>query len=111
MVIDGRRWRRTDPGIDERTRRALVDELMSARRAVKAAKSAADDDEIAVARGRVNDAKIALGERGPSWWEPVSPADLHVRRTAAMSALAEAEDLEGLLDGLHLDLLASRSSG
>lgn len=36
VIIDGRRWRATDPSIPERFRQELVDELMSARRAVKA---------------------------------------------------------------------------
>jgi len=61
LVIDGRRWRRTDPAIPEALRTELVGELMAARRAVQA--GAAD------ARARVHDAKVALGERGEPWWE------------------------------------------
>ncbi|WP_091228355.1 DUF3253 domain-containing protein [Microbacterium sp. 3J1] len=61
MIIDGRRWRATDPSIPEGFRQELVDELMAARRAVKAS----EDD----ARRRVQDAKTALGERGVPWWE------------------------------------------
>src|SRR5690606_25297412 len=61
VVVDGRRWRATDPGIPEKVRQELVDELMSARRAVR--------DGEPGARGRVQDAKVALGERGPKWWE------------------------------------------
>ena len=62
LVIDGRRWRRTDPAIPEALRAELVGELMAARRAVK---EGAPD-----ARTRVHDAKVALGERGEPWWEP-----------------------------------------
>ena len=36
FVIDGRRWRATDPSIPDSFRQELVDELMDARRAVKA---------------------------------------------------------------------------
>ncbi|MBM6401393.1 DUF3253 domain-containing protein [Phycicoccus sonneratiae] len=61
LVIDGRRWRATDPGIPERLRAELVAELMDARRAVRA--------EGDAARHRVQDAKVALGERGEPWWD------------------------------------------
>ena len=61
IVVDGRRWRASDPGIPPALRQELVDELMDARRAVRDAESA---DDMARCRGRVNDAKLALGERG-----------------------------------------------
>jgi hypothetical protein len=44
---------------------ALVNELMAARRAVRDAKNL---PAIRSSRRRVNDAKIALGERGHRWW-------------------------------------------
>ena len=69
VIIDGRRWRATDPSIPEERRRQLVDELMAARRAVGAAKRAGDEDAERAARARVHAAKVALGERGPKWWE------------------------------------------
>lgn len=68
IVVDGRRWRATDPSIPEPLRVQLVKQLMSARRAVRAAES--DPVELSVARRRVHDAKVALGERGESWWLP-----------------------------------------
>ena len=43
----------------------LVNELMAARRAVRDAKNL---PAIRSSRRRVNDAKIALGERGQRWW-------------------------------------------
>lgn len=69
VVIDGRRWRATDPSLPEARRQELVNELMSARRAVGAAKRGEDPTAERAARDRVHAAKVALGERGPKWWE------------------------------------------
>jgi uncharacterized protein len=69
VVIDGRRWRATDPSLPEERRRELVGELMSARRAVKDALRAGDEGAERAARRRVHAAKVALGERGTPWWE------------------------------------------
>src|SRR3546814_5538371 len=41
LIIDGRRWRASDPGIPDTLRQELVDELMSARRAVRTQGAAA----------------------------------------------------------------------
>ena len=41
---------------------------MDARRAVKAARAAADPDAEDAAHRAVDAAKQALGERGPVWW-------------------------------------------
>ena len=70
VVIDGRRWRASDPRLPEERRQELVDELMSARRAVAAARRDADPEAERRARARVHEAKVALGERGKPWWEP-----------------------------------------
>ena len=86
-VIKGRRWRITDPSIPEPLRQALVDELMSARRAVGAGGRADDPEAVLRARARVQDAKVALGERGPRWWLPRDDADHRVRAIAATRAL------------------------
>lgn len=56
IVVDGRRWRASDPAIPDTLRTELVAELMAARRIQ--------------ARPRTQDAKVALGERGDPWWEP-----------------------------------------
>jgi hypothetical protein len=69
IVVDGRRWRTTDPGIPEERRAELVKELMSARSAVGWAKRRNDPEAEQVARARVHAAKVALGERGAPWWE------------------------------------------
>lgn len=79
IVVDGRRWRASDPGIPDRLRQELVDELMSARRAVRALGDAA--------RTRVQDAKVALGERGEAWWDEPSPEGRAERLVAAARAL------------------------
>jgi hypothetical protein len=79
IVVGGRRWRATDPSIPERLRTELVAELMAARRAVRA--------EGDPARIRVQDAKVALGERGEPWWETPSDAGLRDRLSATMRAL------------------------
>ena len=68
IVVDGRRWRATDPSIPEERRQELVKELMSARSAVGWAKRRGDRDAERAARARVHRAKVALGERGPAWW-------------------------------------------
>ena len=74
IVVNGRTWRATDPCIPEKFREELVRELMSARGAVKS------KDEHA--RERVQDAKVALGERGPVWWKDGAPdLNRHLART------------------------------
>ncbi|MFC7676067.1 hypothetical protein ACFQWH_23490 [Mycolicibacterium sp. GCM10028919] len=66
-VIEGRRWRATDPSIPEDRRTELVATLMSWRREVRRTKGT---DEETAARAGVQAVKVALGERGrPPWWE------------------------------------------
>lgn len=73
IVVRGRLWRAANPGLDETIRARLVAELMAARRDVGAALAAQDAAAEAEARGRVDAAKIALGERGPVWWTDGAP--------------------------------------
>ena len=75
----GRLWRASNPGLSEPRRPQLVDELMAARRAVGQAKKADDREVERAARGRVHEAKVALGERGPVWWDDGAP-DLSRRK-------------------------------
>jgi len=70
VIIDGRRWRASDPRLPEERRKELVSELMEARRDVGAAKRNDDAEAEREARDRVHQAKVALGERGKPWWEP-----------------------------------------
>lgn len=79
LIINGRKWRASDPSIPPKLRQELVEELMAARRAVKARENEA--------RARVNDAKIALGERGQPWWEAPEPQAFNERISATIRAL------------------------
>lgn len=69
IVVDGRKWRATDPELPEDVAAVLRRELMSARRAVGAALRAGDPVAERAARDRVGRAKTGLGERGEPWWE------------------------------------------
>lgn len=73
IVVRGRLWRRSDPGLTEAERQSLVDALMAARRAVRDARASGDSDDLAAARRRVDAAKTGLGERGPVWWTDGTP--------------------------------------
>src|SRR4051794_6314722 len=73
--IDGRLWRATNPELPDDQRRELVRELMSARSAVGWAKRRGDAEAERAARDRVHRAKVALGERGPRWWEDGGAGD------------------------------------
>lgn len=50
-----------------------MNELMDARRAVKAAKASGDSSEMKAACAAVQTARVALGERGPVWWDDGEP--------------------------------------
>ncbi len=66
LVIDGRRWRATDPDIPEERRAELQRVLMAWRRDVKRTKGTEEERR---SRDGVQAAKVALGERGTPWWE------------------------------------------
>jgi hypothetical protein len=78
VVIDGRRWRATDPAIPQERRSELQRVLMAWRREVRRTKGT---DEEAAARAGVQAAKLALGERGDPWWEQ-SEAERRTRWSA-----------------------------
>ena len=80
----------SDPAIPEPLRRELVGELMDARRAVGAAKRASDPAAERRARDRVHTAKVALGERGPTWWDGHDADDRRARVEACLVALLRA---------------------
>lgn len=73
MVVRGRLWRLSNPNIGAAERDALVKQLMDARRAIGAAKRAGDFGAVTSARAKVDQAKHALGERGPVWWSDGAP--------------------------------------
>lgn len=87
LVVNNRRWRRSDPAIPDPLRAELVAELMDARRAVGAAGRADDAEATAAARRRVQDAKVALGERGAPWWDEASSAEQAARIGATIRTL------------------------
>ena len=100
LVVRGRLWRRSDPSLHPDVRSALVGELMDARRAKRSALAAQDPAAVEMARGRVEAAKVALGERGPVWWDDGEP-DLTrrmARTTSYAQWYAEAEE-QGDPDG------------
>lgn len=71
IVVNGRRWRATDPELGEALREPLVRALGRARSAV----GRAEDDAVRrEARRRVQLAKEGLGERGEPWWDLDVPA-------------------------------------
>ncbi len=78
IVVDGRRWRATDPAIPEPRRAELTAILMAWRRDVRRTRGT---DEEQVTRAGVQAAKVALGERGTPWWEQ-SDAEREARWSA-----------------------------
>jgi hypothetical protein len=92
VLIDGRRWRATDPAIPEEVAAELRRLLMSARRDVGTALRRGDAEAESRARARVHRQKTALGERGsPPWWEQT----LEQRRARWEAGLAPAQDPDG----------------
>ncbi|UZK67804.1 hypothetical protein [Sphingomonas sp. M1-B02] len=73
FVVRGRLWRLANPALDPDERDRLVHQLMDARRAVAKAKRAKDSAEESEAHSAVDEAKRALGERGPVWWTDGAP--------------------------------------
>jgi hypothetical protein len=78
IVVRGRLWRAANPALPPAQREALTRALMNARREVAAARRVGDDERLARARGEVDSAKVALGERGAVWWTDGAP-DLNRR--------------------------------
>ncbi|WP_072802396.1 hypothetical protein [Rhodococcoides yunnanense] len=63
IVVNGRKWRATDPDIPEERSAELRSILMAWRRDVR--RTAGADES----RAGVQAAKVALGERGTPWWD------------------------------------------
>lgn len=90
LVVNGRRWRRTDPSLPADLVARLKSHLGRGRSGVRSAKRAGDEEAVAAARHRVTLAKHGLGERGPKWWEEPVPD----RLARAQAALRELDDLD-----------------
>ena len=69
LVVRGRLWRAANPSLSEAERSGWVRELMNARRAKGRARADGDVEAARGAREAVDEAKRALGERGPAWWQ------------------------------------------
>ncbi|SDH11398.1 biopolymer transporter Tol [Microbacterium pygmaeum] len=82
LVIDGRRWRRTDPSLPADVVDALTSHLGRGRSGVRSGKRAGDEAAVVSARRRVGLAKHGLGERGPYWWEAPESERLERARAA-----------------------------
>lgn len=87
FVVRGRLWRASNPALSEGERETHVRDLMTARRAVRAALAEDDADALKAARAGVQAAKVALGERGPVWWRDGSPDfNRHMARNTPYAA-------------------------
>ena len=86
VVVDGRRWRATDPHIPEDRRQELTNTLMAWRRDVRRTKGTAEES---TSRAGVQAAKVALGERGIPWWEQTD-AERRARWEADVPAPTES---------------------
>lgn len=73
FAVRGRLWRCSNPSLPVRERERLVRELMRARAALGRAQKAGDAAGRAAARRRIQKSKVALGERGPVWWDDGAP--------------------------------------
>jgi hypothetical protein len=73
LIVRGRLWRTSNPALSAEDSARLRHALMAARRAVKAALASGDPARLRQAREAVDAAKIALGERGPVWWDDGAP--------------------------------------
>lgn len=73
FVVRGRLWRCSNPALATEKRQRLTRELMKARRGVRDAGRAGDQDAMREARRRVHEAKVSLGERGAVWWNDGAP--------------------------------------
>ncbi len=92
----GRLWRTSNPNLPEAARQSFVNDLMDARRDVGAALRAEDRAAEKEARARVHKAKIALGERGPVWWDDGAPDyNRHMLRNTPYAAQMDLPDDRG----------------
>ena len=92
----GRLWRTSNPNLPEDERQALVNDLMDARRDVGTALRSEDKALEKDARARVHAAKVALGERGPVWWDDGAPDyNRHMLKNTPYAAQMDLPDEDG----------------
>lgn len=87
LVVNGRRWRRQDPGLPADVAERLLSHLGRGRAGVRNARRTGEDP--APWRRRVDLAKHGLGERGTPWWEQ----DEHERLERWRAALERLDAL------------------
>jgi hypothetical protein len=93
LVVRGRLWRTSNPGLVPERRQALVDALMAARRAVREALKSNDQRRLGRRPRPVQAAKVGLGERGPVWWTDGAPdLNRHMARNTPYAAWAADHD-------------------
>lgn len=73
IVVRRRLWRKSNPNLSAETRQQLVNELMTQRRNKRRAIKLGDSKLHAETKHKINEVKIALGERGPVWWDDGQP--------------------------------------
>jgi hypothetical protein len=96
LVVRGRLWRASNPQLAPASREAWVHRLMAARRAVREALASGDAEALARARGAVDEAKVALGERGPVWWTDGAPDfNRHLVRNSPYASWYEGQESDG----------------
>ncbi|ROQ23242.1 hypothetical protein EDD98_7692 [Streptomyces sp. PanSC19] len=91
VIVNGRRWRATDPDVPPDVAARLRSHLMAARRAVATARRAQDEEAERAARARVHMAKVALGERGTPWWDQ-QETERRARWSEGLAALDQGTD-------------------
>ena len=89
LVVDGRRWRRQDPGLPPEVAERLLSHLGRGRSGVRSATRAGENP--APSRRRVDLAKHGLGERGTAWWDQ-DDAERRRRWEEAWDELDRLED-------------------
>ena len=70
FVARGELRRCTNPSLTDTERRKLIKQMMQAR---MASRNVQNESDLAEARAAVHIAKVALGERGPVWWNDGAP--------------------------------------
>lgn len=73
FVVRGRLWRCSNPALSPEDRQHWTATLMRARRAKGVAMRSGDLQRREAARQQVDEAKVALGERGEPWWTDSAP--------------------------------------
>ena len=92
IIVNGRRWRATDPSIPEDALKELNHYLAKGRSGVRGKQGKENEAAVKLARKRTGLAKLGLGERGtPEWWKDTD----HGRCERWEAALRELRSLDG----------------